>query len=752
MNKNYPRLPDISSETGFINDVLVNNAFEGILIIKDEQIIFSNKPVNNMLNENSFSGSIYKIVYNDDIEIVKNAYHKIINGEKIESFNFRVKMPDNSITYLLANGTSIKYANEPAILVFVKNITKRKDIESALKLSEKRYRVLVEKSSDIFVEIDAEGNQVFVSPVAEVITGYELSELQNKPFAEVIHPEDHAQVFEMWELAIKNPQQRHRIEYRHIHKTKGYIWVEAHGQSFLHDPNINRVFTFVRDISDRKELELKLKEQQKKYQIITENISDVIWIFNASQMKFTYISPSVERLRGYTVEEAMLQSITESLAPESLAIVQKHLIEAMEILSKEPTRLIKATDELRQPCKNGKLIWIEVSSTIQLNNKREVEVLGVSRNIDKRKKATQALKESEEKYRKLIQNMDEGMVLFDQSKTIVSYNEASKRILNVETSLKGLTSEDFRDRTIKPDGTPFLPKDHPASISINEKRPVRNVEMGILNDESITWIKINVEYLLLGDENHGYALVNFYDITQLKESNKELISANKTKDKFISIMAHDLKSPFNAILGYTELLMDSANEIQNEDIFRMAQATHNSSIHAVALLDNLLEWSRAQTGKLKFEPCIFSIQELIDDIILGLQSVAARKSVTIHTEVSDCKQVFGDQNMIHTILRNLISNAIKFSYREGEITVNCALNHNAWIIKVSDYGLGMQQRTIRVLLSSEQPLSNVGTEGEHGTGLGFSVIKEFVKLHNAKIDINSIPAKGTTIKVTFPMK
>jgi len=589
-----------------------------------------------------------------------------------------------------------------------------------------------------------------VSPVAEYITGYKVEELQNKPFAAVIHPDDHAGVFEAWEEALKKPEERHRIEYRHIHKTKGYIWVEAHGQSFLHDPNINRVFTFVRDISDRKELEFKLMEQQEKYDIIAENISDVIWIFNASLMRFTYVSPSVERLRGYTVEEAIKQNITESLAPESVALVQKRLVEAMEMLSKDPTKLVKSVEELQQPCKNGELIWIEVSVTIQINAKGELEVLGVSRNIEQRKKALAALKESEEKYRKLIQNMDEGMLLFDQSNKIVSFNEAAKRILKVDESLEGLNSEFFMNRTIHEDGSPFIPQEHPDAIVIREKRSVKNVVMGLTSENEVTWIKINAEYLNLGNEKTGFALVNFYDITELKEKNKALVQANKTKDKFISIIAHDLKSPFNAIVGYTELLMESSKENHYDDLLHMSEATHNSSIQAVNLLDNLLDWSRAQTDKLQFQPAKFSLKEMVENILFVQQIVAERKEIKLSIDINGVDIVYGDCNMIQTIMRNLISNAIKFSYRGGEVMLRFSTHKNSWVLVVIDHGQGMQERNVNSLLDGDNMFSNVGTAGEQGTGLGFSVINEFVKLHKGKIEINSVPAKGTTVKISFP--
>jgi PAS domain S-box-containing protein len=757
-NKQFDRLKDKSlsdvlSESDFINDIVVNNAFEGILIVKDEKIIFSNNAIISILEheEKALSGTIYDMIYEPDREIVKDAYECILAGEKITSFDFRVQMKDASIKFLMANGMRLNFSNENALLAFVQDITDRKRVESALRTSERRHRLLVEKSSDIFVEINAEGRQVFVSPVAEYITGYKIAELENKSFADVIHPDDHKRVFEMWEVAIKNPSERHRIEYRHIHKSKGYIWVEAHGQSFLHDPAINRVFTFVRDITDRKKLEIKLKEQQTRYDIIAENISDVIWIFNASRMRFTYISSSVKRLRGYTVEEAMSQSIGESLAPESVATVQKHLVEAMEVLSKNPNELIKAVDELQQPCKDGKVIWIEVSSTIQLNAKGEVEVLGISRNIDDRKNAVKALKESEEKYRKLIHNMDEGVVLFDETKTIVSYNDAAKRILKVSSSLNGMTSEHFKHRTIHEDGTPFVPEEHPSSIVLNEKHPVKNVVMGVRNSEGIAWIKINAEYVMLGQGNIGYALVNFYDITQLKEQNKALELANRTKDKFISIMAHDLKSPFNAVLGYTEMLVENARVSQNEDMIRLSEAAHNSSYQAVALLDNLLDWSRAQTGKLTYKPDCFHLKELVNDILMSQESVAEHKLIKLNSESVSCDKVYGDCNMINTILRNLISNAIKFSHRGGEVKVTCKVDENRWCVSVSDNGIGMQLRQVNALLSNEQQLSNVGTEGEQGTGLGFSIINEFVRHHSGQIKIDSVPAEGTTVSIIFPM-
>ncbi len=735
-----------------LQQLILDYIEEGVLVLQNEKIIYGNNAIKRIIGKKDdfATDDLYAQILVEDKKYVKQYYFDIISGNKRPGIDFRILKRNGELCWLNASAKPFKSQGNERLIAFVQDITRRKINEENVKRSEFRYRQLVHKSSDIFVEIDAEGNQVFISPVAEKITGFTPEELK-VPISEIIHPDDMPHVMEVWEQGIKNDSQSYRVEYRHKHKTKGYIWVEAHGRSYLNDPEIGLVHTFVRDISQRKQLEIRLKAQQEQYEIITQSISDVIWVYNLEKKRFTYISPNIVRLRGLTVAEAMEEKIEDALTPGSLNLVMKRLEEGYKLFEKEPGTLVASVNEVQQPCKDGRIIWVEISTHLRMNPMGQIEIFGVSRDINDRKKAAKALRESEEKYRKLIENMDSGVVLYNQQMEIVSHNQAAKQILGAKQELVGSKPERYQHTTIHEDESPFLPKDYPVCLALKEHRKIRNVIMGVKQQKGVRWVRINAEPLVLGDEKETFALATFSDITALKENEKQLIEANKTKDKFLSVLAHDLKGPFNAILGYAELMMESIKEHDYQNLEQMVQTSHSAAINVVTLLDNLLEWSRAKSGALQFAPSNVDVTEIIADQISFLSSMAAQKSIKLVFEETDCKYIYGDKHMLGTVVRNLISNSVKFCEAGGKVKVLCESKEGACHISVADNGVGMDVEKLGSLFRGTGESSS-GTHGEEGTGLGLAVCKEFVQYHKGVISAESVPGKGTTIHINLPCK
>ena len=216
-------------------------------------------------------------------------------------------------------------------------------------------------------------------------------------------------------------------------------------------------------------------------------------------------------------------------------------------------------------------------------------------------------------------------------------------------------------------------------------------------------------------------------------------------------MAHDLKSSFNVIMGYTELLKEASVEYGIASVEEMASLTHNSAIHTLGLLNNLLDWSRAQTGHIKFNPELIDLDRLLDSVLIMQNDIAQKKSVSLFKNTDICKAVYADKNMMSTILRNIISNAIKFTNTGGTVNIVCKKYDHVLQFSVQDNGVGMNKEKVQYLFSSEDVSSTPGTDGEMGTGLGLNVSKEFVGYHQGRIYAESEPGKGTTIYVEIPM-
>lgn len=224
----------------------------------------------------------------------------------------------------------------------------------------------------------------------------------------------------------------------------------------------------------------------------------------------------------------------------------------------------------------------------------------------------------------------------------------------------------------------------------------------------------------------------------------------ESKDRFLSIIAHDLKAPFNALISFGQLLSDTIHEGRYQRAERLINLINESSINSYNLLENLLTWSRSQQNHLTLSPTSFYIAEAITDTFDMLKTVTISKKISLVYENTEPQTVYADYNMIKTVLRNLISNAIKFSFEGGTIWAGYRLQNGALEIYVRDEGTGMPDDVRKILFTLQKPSSHPGTRNEKGTGLGLLVCKEFVSLHGGIITVKSEEGKGSEFSFTIP--
>jgi len=244
--------------------------------------------------------------------------------------------------------------------------------------------------------------------------------------------------------------------------------------------------------------------------------------------------------------------------------------------------------------------------------------------------------------------------------------------------------------------------------------------------------------------------------TEIQKVVEKLKITNKTKDKFFSIIAHDLKSPFNTMLGFSKLLVNKFDKYDKEKQKEFLGILNQSIRNTFNLLENLLLWSSSQRGKIEFKPQKENLQLLINEIAVLVGQTAARKSIIIKNKIPENIIVNADNDMLTTIMRNLISNAIKFTPKEGEIIVNAALmtdeNKKKFTeISIKDSGVGIVKEKLARLFILSENISTKGTEGEAGTGLGLTLCEEFVKKHGGKIWVESEVGKGSEFIFTIPI-
>jgi Signal transduction histidine kinase len=232
---------------------------------------------------------------------------------------------------------------------------------------------------------------------------------------------------------------------------------------------------------------------------------------------------------------------------------------------------------------------------------------------------------------------------------------------------------------------------------------------------------------------------------------KQLLQLNADKDLFISILAHDLRSPFQALLGLSGLLIENLRQYDIVEIENLVNQINKSAQNTYKLLEDLLKWARTQSGKIPFEPQKLSFTDICKEILEILNPNADAKNITINYFASDEINIFADIDMIKTVLRNLVSNAIKFTNNGGQIDINAEKNHTNVTITISDNGIGIEPNNLIKLFDISQIQTTTGTAEEKGTGLGLVLCKQFVEKHGGKIWAESEHGKGSEFKFTMPI-
>jgi signal transduction histidine kinase len=238
-------------------------------------------------------------------------------------------------------------------------------------------------------------------------------------------------------------------------------------------------------------------------------------------------------------------------------------------------------------------------------------------------------------------------------------------------------------------------------------------------------------------------------IAELQRANEELKRLSKLKDDFLGIASHDLRTPFNAILGFSEILLESGLSEENKEI---VQLMYQSAETQLQYVDELLSIVAFEAGKLKLKLINTNIQDIINECISYHKIIAKNKNIKLTTDVKCSRKINLDKTKILQVLNNLVSNAIKFTPKGGEITLKCIVDEKNIEVHVIDTGLGMDEKQQEKVFSRYEKVHLQGTEGEQGTGLGLVICKNFVELHGGQIRVNSGKDKGSDFYFTLPVE
>jgi cell cycle sensor histidine kinase DivJ len=239
-------------------------------------------------------------------------------------------------------------------------------------------------------------------------------------------------------------------------------------------------------------------------------------------------------------------------------------------------------------------------------------------------------------------------------------------------------------------------------------------------------------------------------LADLRAAHDELDFLNREKTRFFSLISHDLRGPFNSMLGMTQELADHAPKMPPEEVADFARTVHEMARKVFELLENLLQWSRVQMSGTPFAPTIFPMREVVGDAIRDVASPAQGKEITILDAAGD-RWVLADRTMILAVLRNLLMNAVKFSHQGGVVHVTSRALGDRLEVAVTDKGVGMEPVQLELALKGGPKASRPGTQGETGTGLGLTLVRDLVLRHGGELKLESTPGRGTIASFTVPL-
>ena len=500
------------------------------------------------------------------------------------------------------------------------------------------------------------------------------------------------------------------------------------------------------EIKNRLKIEKKLVESEEHYRSLVKNSPDAIIIYKDEKIVFAN-KECLRLMRAGSTDELTGKPVLQFVHPDYQALVigrMKNAASSGKTLPPIEEKLIRT---------DGSEVLVEVKAIpIQLLNKPAVQL--IIHDLTGRKLMETALLESEEKFRGMADLLPQIVFESDLKGKLTYANRQAFKILGypAEYDIGSLNTINL-----------YVPEDRPRAIENIKRRMMghrddSNEYTMTRYDGSLINVLVYSNQIFKEAQLVGLRGI-IIDITdrklanqQIKQKNDELEELNATKDKFFSIIAHDLKSPFNSIMGFSEILVEQVHKKDYDGIEKYAEIILNSSQRTIDLLMNLMEWSRSQTGRIEFTPEYFEMAYFMEEITGLFDDIASQKSIIINKDIPANVTVFADKPMISTVLRNLISNAIKFTMSGGEITISAQEKPDELIVSVKDSGVGIPENRIEKLFRLSENYSTPGTNNEKGTGLGLILCKEFVEKHGGKIWGESEVRKGSTFSFSLPAK
>ncbi len=610
------------------------------------------------------------------------------------------------------------------------------DVTEKRQITEKlnQTAAILKFSDNAIIGIDLDGKVMSWNFGAEKIYGYKESEILGKLFS-VLIPVNNFKEFSDTVEKVKTGSKIEHYETKRIRKDGNIIDIYA-AVSPIKDrfENVIGVASISHDITEQKSVSQSVQASEEKFRRMFEEGPVGIGIINLN-FKFENVNEKYCEMVGYSKEELITKTFVDITHPDDVDVD----VELAKQLSRGEIPFYKI--EKRYVKKDGSIFWIELSGSVVKNEKNEpLFYIAMVEDINIRKTAQIKITESEERYRTLAKNFPNGMVmLYDHAMNLII---AEGSILNkIKEKTGALEGKNISE---------VFPEKYVSMYKPNLEAALKGEESNILMNAGNKIFDVHALPIKSGDGVVIAGMVMIQDVTVLKENEKLLEELNLSKDKFFSIIAHDLKNPFTSLLGFSEILLSEIDELEKSDIKDLTATIFKSAKGIYNLLENLLQWAKLQSNKAEINPRLINLKEMIYESVSIFQPNAIKKKIEINCEIENDIYCYADQNMIETAVRNLISNAVKFTEQGGEVKISTFEKEDQTVVEVVDTGKGISPENLENLFRIDRNFSTAGTDKERGTGLGLILCKEFIEKNGGKISVESEIGKGSKFTFSVP--
>ncbi len=607
------------------------------------------------------------------------------------------------------------------------------DSKVELSKNEEKYRELVNGMVDPIWVIDIEGHIIDVNDTAVEVLGYSRNELLSMGLQDTGVLFKNKDIKGLIETIKQNDDLK--FETQHVSKSGQIIPVEINS-TLIRYMGKTAILCASRDITERKVMELELQQSEEDYRRLFEDHTAIKILIDPRNGNIVEANNSAALYYGWTRDELREMSI------QDINILPPELV-AKEIQKVKGLKSVHF--EFKHRLADGSIRDVEVFSCPTKMKGKEL-IHSIIHDITDRKNTEIELLESERKFRNYIENAPDGILIIDENGIVLEVN-------NTICSLTGYSQDELVMMNIKDIISPQSLIREEKSFAELKNNGYTSVEISIVRkDGVISWLRKDATRL-----SAKRYLVFTIDITDKKKTEQYLIEAkiiaegsNRTKSEFLANMSHELRTPLTSIIGFSDLLDNKIFGELNDKQLGFVRHIHESGKHLLELINDVLDLSKIEAGKMELDLDTFLLRDMIEEVKATMSPMAKKNNIDF--EIIDKiknEKILADRTKMKQILFNLLSNALKFTNEGGKISTTVKNDDNRLVISVSDTGLGIPSDMKEDIFNAFIQVDASNRRKYGGTGLGLTLVKKYVKMHNGKIWVQSAEGKGSTFTFTI---